>query len=83
LDGDWAWFDVPTTDDGIEFHDREVAADDDSWYINAFSFHPELGFAMLDEVVVVRTFDCFLDKEISISFWYVSNSTMDRRRFMF
>ncbi|XP_046648840.1 CD109 antigen-like [Daphnia pulicaria] len=52
LDGDWAWFDVPTTDDGIEFHDREVAADDDSWYINAFSFHPELGFAMLDEVVV-------------------------------
>jgi hypothetical protein len=25
------------------------------WYINAFSFHPELGFAMLDEVAAVRT----------------------------
>jgi hypothetical protein len=45
---------VPTTDDGIEFHDREVAATDEIWYINAFSFHPELGFAMLDEVIVVQ-----------------------------
>ena len=53
LDGDWAWYDTPTTDDGIEFHDREVAVDDEMWYINAFSFHPELGFAMLDEVAVV------------------------------
>jgi CD109 antigen len=44
---------VPTTDDGIEFHDREVAADDKSWYINAFSFHPEFGFSMMDEVIVV------------------------------
>uniref|UniRef100_A0A0P5S381 Macroglobulin complement-related protein n=1 Tax=Daphnia magna TaxID=35525 RepID=A0A0P5S381_9CRUS len=52
LDGDWAWYDIPTTDDGIEFHDRGIAATDETWYINAFSFHPELGFSMLDEDVV-------------------------------
>jgi hypothetical protein len=53
MDGDWAWYDTPTTYDGIEFHDRVVAVDDEFWYINAFSFHPELGFAMLDQVAVV------------------------------
>ncbi len=53
LDGDWAWYDIPMTDDGIEFHDRTVAATNEVWYINAFSFHAELGFTMLDDVVEV------------------------------
>ena len=51
LDGDWAWYDVPTTDDGIEFHDRPVAPTNDVWYLNAFSMHAELGLAILDQVV--------------------------------
>lgn len=53
LDGDWAWFDIPTTDDGIEFNDREVTVTDEIWHLNAFSFHPEFGFSMLEETVVV------------------------------
>uniref|UniRef100_A0A0P4XT60 Macroglobulin complement-related protein n=1 Tax=Daphnia magna TaxID=35525 RepID=A0A0P4XT60_9CRUS len=52
LDGDWAWFDIPTTDDGIEFNDREVTVTDEIWHLNAFSFHPEFGFSMLEETVV-------------------------------
>ncbi|XP_059351436.1 CD109 antigen-like [Daphnia carinata] len=52
LDGDWAWFDIPTTDDGVEFSDREVTVTDEIWHLNAFSFHPELGFSMLEETVV-------------------------------
>ncbi len=44
---------VRHTDDGVEFHDRAIAATDESWFINAFSYHPELGFSMLDEVIVV------------------------------
>lgn len=53
MDGDWAWYDIPMTDDGIEFHDRGIALTDETWYINAFSYHPELGFSMLDDVVDV------------------------------
>lgn len=55
-EGDWAWFDIPVTDDGIEFHDRTITIDQEVWYINAFSFHPELGLAMLDEVVEVNNY---------------------------
>ena len=54
LDGDWAWYDIPTTDDGIEFHDRALVVTDEIWFVNAFSFHPELGFSMMEEDVVVR-----------------------------
>lgn len=54
MDGDWAWYDVPVTDDGIEYYDRSVAATNEVWYINAFSFHAELGFAILDNVVEVK-----------------------------
>jgi hypothetical protein len=57
LDGDWAWYDIPTTDDGIEFHDRGIAATDEIWYINAFSFHPEFGFSMMDQAVEVQERD--------------------------
>ncbi len=53
MDGDWAWYDIPVTDDGIEYYDRSVAATNEVWYINAFSFHAELGFAILDDVVEV------------------------------
>ena len=51
LDGDWAWYDIPIIDDGIEFSDRPVAVTNEMWYINAFSVHPQLGFSMLDDVV--------------------------------
>ena len=51
MDGDWAWYDMQTTDDGIEFHDRAVAPANEVWYLNAFSVHPELGLSILDQVV--------------------------------
>ena len=51
LDGDWAWYEIPITDDGEEFHDQPVPATNEAWYINGFSFHAELGFSMLEEVV--------------------------------
>ena len=50
-EGDWAWYDIPLTDDGEEFHDRPVPPTIEMWYINAFSFHPDLGFSILDGVV--------------------------------
>lgn len=51
LDGGWAWYEIPTTDDGFEFHDRPVTPADEVWFVNGFSFHAEHGFAILDEVV--------------------------------
>lgn len=53
MDGDWAWYDIPMTDDGIEFHDKPVAQTNEMWYINAFSFHAQLGFSIIDQVVEV------------------------------
>ena len=52
-DGDWAWYDIPITNEREEYHDREVAQTDETWYINAFSFHPELGLAILPDPLEV------------------------------
>ena len=53
-EGDWAWYDIPIVDDGVEFHDRHVTQTEESWYINAFSFHPQLGFTMLQDTIEVK-----------------------------
>jgi len=53
LDGDWAWFDIPVTDDGFDFNDRSVALTNELWFLTAFTFHRELGFAIVDDVVEV------------------------------
>jgi hypothetical protein len=55
LDGDWAWFDIPVTDDGFDLNDRPVALTNELWFlINAFTFHHrELGFTVLEEFVEV------------------------------
>lgn len=50
-DGDWAWYDIPITNEREEYHDRAVAQTDETWYINGFSFHPELGLSILPEPV--------------------------------
>lgn len=55
LDGDWARYDIPITDDGEEFHDCPVPMTNEAWYFNAFSFHPELGFSMLEHVIEVNS----------------------------
>jgi len=52
-DGDWAWYDIPITNEREEYHDRAVAQTDETWYINGFSFHPELGLSILPEPVEV------------------------------
>uniref|UniRef100_A0A0P5Q059 Macroglobulin complement-related protein n=1 Tax=Daphnia magna TaxID=35525 RepID=A0A0P5Q059_9CRUS len=51
MDGDWAWYDIPVTDDGYDFNDRSVALTNEVWFLTAFTFHRELGFAVIDDVV--------------------------------
>nr|CAH0098524.1 unnamed protein product [Daphnia galeata] len=79
LDGDWAWYDIPTTDDGIEFYDRGIAATDETWLINVFSFHLELGFSMMDEVVAVSVISVRWDGSPSFYFSVESPISAIRR----
>lgn len=68
MDGDWAWYDIPVTDDGYDFNDRSVALTNEVWFLTAFTFHRELGFAVIDDVVEV----CFHSTTLKI-LYYVSN----------
>ncbi|KAK2725026.1 hypothetical protein QYM36_001471, partial [Artemia franciscana] len=47
-DGDWLWYDIPVSDDGIEFAVKGVAKADDTWFAEGFSVHPEHGLAFMD-----------------------------------
>jgi hypothetical protein len=42
------------TDDGFDFNDRSVALTNEVWFLTAFTFHRELGFAVIDDVIEVR-----------------------------
>lgn len=54
MDGDWAWYDIPVTDDGFDFNDRPVALTNEVWFLTAFTFHREMGFAIVDDVIEVN-----------------------------
>lgn len=53
IDGDWAWYDIPVFDDDFEYRDRAVAQINEVWYFNAFSFHSELGFSIIEKEIEV------------------------------
>ena len=50
-----AWYDIPVFDDDFEFRDRAVAQINEVWYFNAFSFHSELGFSIIEKEIEVYT----------------------------
>lgn len=53
LESDWTWNDIPMVDDDYDDAHPAVPQTDEVWHINAFGFHPEMGFAILEEEIEV------------------------------